>query len=113
MVLFVDIDRDKNTGWEGYDFAINRNTSYDEYASVEKCDGNKWNWKNIGSAKIKVFDKELVISIPRKLVGAKGKSLNFEFKWSDNMQEEGNPMDFYVNGDVAPSARFNYVYKEK
>jgi len=26
------------------------------------------------------------------------------------MQEEGNIMDFYVNGDVAPSGRFNYHY---
>jgi hypothetical protein len=38
--------------------------------------------------------------------------LNFEFKWSDNMQEDGNIMDFYVNGDVAPAGRFNYIYKE-
>ena len=36
--------------------------------------------------------------------------LDFEFKWADNMQDEGNPMDFYVSGDVAPSGRFNYVY---
>jgi hypothetical protein len=27
------------------------------------------------------------------------------------MQEQGNIMDFYVNGDVAPGARFNYVYQ--
>ena len=27
------------------------------------------------------------------------------------MQEEGNLMDFYVNGDVAPGGRFNYVYR--
>lgn len=26
------------------------------------------------------------------------------------MQEDGNIMDFYVNGDVAPSGRFNYHY---
>jgi hypothetical protein len=33
-----------------------------------------------------------------------------EFKWSDNMQSE-DPMDWYVNGDAAPGARFNYHYK--
>jgi hypothetical protein len=33
--------------------------------------------------------------------------LNFEFKWSDNMQEDDNIMDFYANGDVAPGRRFN------
>ena len=26
------------------------------------------------------------------------------------MQDEGNIMDFYVNGDVAPGGRFNFVY---
>jgi len=26
------------------------------------------------------------------------------------MQEDGNIMDFYVNGDVAPSGRFNFHY---
>ena len=39
--------------------------------------------------------------------------LDFEFKWSDNMQDEGNIMDFYVNGDAAPGGRFNYVYTEQ
>jgi len=28
------------------------------------------------------------------------------------MQDEGNPMDFYVNGDTAPGGRFNYVFSE-
>ena len=112
MVLFVDVDRDKNTGWEGYDFAINRQTSSDGYVSVEKGAGNDWNWKAVGKAKVAVYDKAIVISVRRELMECKGKKLDFEFKWSDNMQEEGNPMDFYVNGDVAPSARFNYVYCE-
>lgn len=29
------------------------------------------------------------------------------------MQEEGNIMDFYVNGDAAPGSRFNFVYDER
>lgn len=39
-----------------------------------------------------------------------GKEINLEFKWNDNMQENGNIMDFYVNGDSAPGGRFNFVY---
>jgi hypothetical protein len=38
--------------------------------------------------------------------------VNIEFKWNDNMQDDGNIMDFYVNGDTAPGGRFNYVYSE-
>ena len=29
------------------------------------------------------------------------------------MQENGNIMDFYVNGDTAPGGRFNFVYSAK
>ena len=32
------------------------------------------------------------------------------FKWSDNMQTDGDIMDFYTNGDVAPGARFKYQF---
>ena len=53
----------------------------------------------------------MTIAIPRALVGLE-KRLDFEFKWSDNMQ---NPtvMDFYENGDSAPIGRFNYLYQVK
>jgi hypothetical protein len=54
----------------------------------------------------------MMLRIPRELLGVNGETLNFEFKWSDNMQDEGNLMDFYVNGDVAPGGRFNYVFSE-
>ena len=54
----------------------------------------------------------MMLRIPRKLLGMEGKRVDLEFKWSDNMQDEGNLMDFYVNGDVAPGGRFNYVYSE-
>lgn len=37
---------------------------------------------------------------------------DFHFKWSDNMQEDGNIMDFYVNGDVAPGGRFMFHFTE-
>jgi hypothetical protein len=42
-----------------------------------------------------------------------GSEVDIEFKWSDNMQSEGDIMDFYINGDVAPGGRFNYVYSTK
>ena len=38
------------------------------------------------------------------------KRLDFEFKWSDNMQNDDDPLDWYVNGDMAPGGRFNYIY---
>jgi len=109
MRLFIDIDRNKATGWEGFDFVINR-LNPGSTATIEKSDST-WNWSKVGEAQYIVNGKTLVIKIGRSILGATNdKLLNFEFKWSDNMQEDGNIMDFYVNGDVAPSGRFNYHY---
>jgi hypothetical protein len=110
MRLFIDIDRNKSTGWEGYDFIVNRINPEDS-AIVEKSESS-WNWESTGKAGYVVDGKTLVLKIRRPVLGiTDAKGINFEFKWSDNMQEDGNIMDFYVNGDAAPGARFNYVYK--
>jgi len=109
MRLFIDIDRNKSTGWEGYDFIVNR-TSPGDSATIEKSQ-NTWNWQKAGSAAYVIDGKSLVLKIKHSVLGINdGDVINFEFKWSDNMQEDGNIMDFYVNGDVAPGGRFNYVY---
>lgn len=110
MTLFVDADRQKSTGWEGYDFAINRLSPNSGKATVEKCDGNSFEWKQTGEADIFIGDNYITIKVSRALLGMDGK-LNFEFKWSDNMQKP-EIMDFYYNGDCAPHGRFNYLFKE-
>ena len=111
MRLFIDIDRDKSTGWEGYDYIVNRSSPQDS-ALVEKSQ-NSWDWTKVGSAAYVIDGKSLVLKIKRSILGVQeDKGIDLEFKWSDNMQEDGNIMDFYVNGDVAPGARFNYVFKE-
>ena len=109
MRLFIDTDRNHNTGWEGYDFVVNRVTPPNEKAVIEKNTGG-WNWTKVGDADYKVSGNKLEMRIPRNLLQSDG--INMEFKWSDNMQEDGNIMDFYLNGDVAPGGRFNYVYQE-
>lgn len=112
MILFVDIDRDKSTGWNGYDYIINRKSPTGKKAIIEKNIGNRWEWKEIKRTSYVVNDNRLEIKIDRKIFNMNGKRLNFEFKWNDNMQENGNIMDFYVNGDTAPGGRFNFVYSE-
>jgi hypothetical protein len=113
MMLFIDIDRDKSTGWNGYDFIVNYTNPQKGKAFVSKNVGGWWEWEKAGEIKYAVNGNKLELEIPRKIPGIDGKRLNFEFKWSDNMQEAGNIMDFYVNGDVAPSGRFNFVFKEQ
>ncbi|MGY4384862.1 hypothetical protein ACVWYN_001896 [Pedobacter sp. UYP24] len=106
MRLFIDIDNNKQTGWEGYDYVINRKSPA-EMAVLEKADQG-WNWTAYGRVQYSYADNKMEIKIPKSLLKLKGKS--FQFKWSDNMQKEGDVMDFLVNGDVAPLGRFNFEF---
>jgi len=109
MRLFINTDLDKNTGWEGYDVVINR-LSPGTKAIIEKT-AAAWDWKKAGEADYAVNGNKLEIKVPKSMLDMTGK-VNLEFKWSDNMQQEGHIMDFWINGDVAPAGRLNYRYAE-
>ena len=110
MCLFIDVDRDKSSGWQGYDFVLNRISPDGKKAVLERNQGNGWSWQKAADVEYAVKGNQMEIKIKKKLLDIEGDTVDLEFKWSDNMQEEGNIMDFYVNGDVAPSGRFNFVY---
>ncbi len=72
---------------------------------------------SIGLAFDSYFDENYAFSTGLFLVNAAGRvnysdTIDLEFKWNDNMQENGDIMDFYINGDTAPGGRFNFVYTE-
>lgn len=110
MRLFINIDNDKNSGWEGYDFVINR-VNPGPKAIVEKTDAG-WNWQKAGDADYAVNGNKLEIRVAKSVLGITGEP-DFQFKWSDNMQQQNDIMDFWLHGDVAPSGRFNYRYQAK
>jgi len=124
MTLFIDADRSKTTGWNGYDLIVNRvsprgrgglaasskvESTESGLATVERAKGSSWSWTRAVTAEYQVHGNLLMLRLPRNLFGAK---LNFEFKWGDNLKLQGDVMDFYVSGDTAPLGRFNFVYKE-
>lgn len=113
MTLFLNVNGDKNTSWNGYDFVINRLTPKSGKATVEKYsptnDYESFTWEKIGDCRITVRKNKLMLEIPRELIGCEGR-FDIQFKWSDNMQAH-TVMDFYVNGSSAPFGRFNYRYK--
>src|SRR3546814_90173 len=80
MQLFLDADGDPHNGWNGYDVRVSGSGDLEKYQ-----DGA---WKEAGTVEYKVDGEELMITIPRKLVAAFSGRLDFEFKWSDNMQED-------------------------
>ena len=106
MLLFIDIDKNKNTGWEGYDFVVNRLSPGDK--AVLETTAAGWNWEKIAEVDYKICNNKLELHIPKKILRIQGEP-DFYFKWSDNMQQP-NIMDFWINGDAAPAGRFNYRY---
>ena len=112
MRLFIDTDCDHATGWEGYDFVLNRQSPADGRAQLERNTGNGWNWTPCAQVSYELRGRELFVILPKSALGvASGRPFNMEFKWSDNMQAEGDILDLLVNGDCAPLGRFNYAFQ--
>ncbi|MCL5269948.1 MAG: hypothetical protein M1457_05180 [bacterium] len=109
MWLLIDADRDPKTGWEGFDFIVNRTVEPDGSTWVEKNTGG-WQWEKVAPVKIAVQGNELMLSVPRAALGLAAGPLAFDFKWADNVQKPGDVMDFYVSGDAAPDGRFKFRY---
>ncbi|MGQ9524948.1 MAG: hypothetical protein ACUVTZ_08940 [Armatimonadota bacterium] len=111
MVLFIDIDGRRETGWEGYDFVVNRRVK-DAQTTVLEANAGGWNWRVVAEVPYRVSGSELMLAIPRAHLGLASQQVRvqFDFKWADNFQAEGDILDFLVNGDTAPNGRFNYRY---
>ncbi len=111
MWLLIDIDANPKTGWEGYDFIVDRKIDPDGSAWLEKNAGG-WKWEKIAKIVLRGVGNEMQLSIPRKDLGLPEESgkLSFNFKWADNLQHPGDITDFYLSGDIAPAGRFMFRY---
>lgn len=110
MRLYINTDRNATTGWEGYDYVVNRLSPAGKAMVEYSAEG--WNWSKAGEAAYAINGKAMEIAIPREVLNVKGK-FELEFKWVDNSQTDGDIYDFYLSGDAAPLGRFNYLYKAK
>lgn len=108
MHLYLNIDRNKATGWEGYDYAVNT----DGLGTISAWSNEDSAWKKLEvSLNYSVKGNVLQLEIPKELVEADDKAV-FEFKWADSAKEDEDFMNLYQYGSVAPLGRFNYVYTE-
>jgi hypothetical protein len=112
MRLYINTDRKATTGWEGYDYILNRTTPSQTAVLEHSAEG--WAWSKAGDVEFKVDGCRMEVAIPRKALQLDGKKpFEIEFKWVDNSQVDGDIYDFYISGDAAPLGRFNYLYKAK
>lgn len=112
MRLLIKVD-DNNPNWSGYNYIVNRTDITESTTTLEKSTSG-WNWEKVNSnISYKTNKNKMEIAIPKSDLGITKKQVNIQFKWNDNMQEQGDVLDFYLNGDTAPNGRFNYVYNVK
>lgn|GEM_PF-205040 len=112
MLLFLDVDENPNNGWLGYDFIIRSAEEEPErFAVLQQHSGQEGDYHWITKSKIQrvINGTQMELSIPITLLDLGGKTVKkIDFKWADNILENGQPKDFTVNGDVAPNDRYNY-----
>ena len=107
MLLYLNTDGDDKTGWLGYDFVVNRKVGA-ATTSLERNIGGGYQWQSVGSVRYAAHGAELMVTIPRSLLGIKAVPAVIDFKWADNCHAKGDASDFTLNGDAAPDSRFSY-----
>lgn len=106
------IDTGAGEGWEGYDYIINKRNPSGTTAYVERFTEG-WESEMCGEADISVSGSRLQLRVPRGALGIGAGGFSLNFKWSDNIQTDGDIMDFYVSGDTAPLGRFMFRYESR
>lgn len=107
MLLFIDADNDKSTGWEGYDFVVNYDIISEKYTTV--CAYKNGVWQETGIVRMNVSENELMVSVPRSLLGLTSGSFTVNFHWTDNVTDIYDLYSWFTTGDNAPERRNNYT----
>ena len=105
MNLFIHTD-DSQPMWENFNYVINRKKK----GSVEIC-RNMWEWEEIGRCSVEVINDTVTVTVPREIIG-RTENISLDYKWADNSCSEGDILDFYTVGCVAPGERFTVPVRE-
>ena len=106
MWLLIDADQNPATGWQGYDFIVNRMPVAKGKSWLEKKCGRLELGKGFTSQAFGLKGSELQLAIPRKALGlpTSRTQVAIDFKWADHLQRPGEIMDFYSAGTSRPKA---------
>ncbi|MGD8777350.1 MAG: T9SS type A sorting domain-containing protein [Ignavibacteria bacterium] len=110
MLLFIDTDKSKTTGWEGYDYVVNFNVKSDSVTTISEWNSSDSSWTAVSDISYKYSGSQLEIQVPRTLIAQTDSEVSFYFHWADNIQELNDITEFFLNGDSAPDRRFNYNF---
>jgi len=104
MLLGIDSDHDRSTGWRGYEYAVE--ATGPETARVTRLPGGA----QVALAPLFYAGAELELAVPRGAIDQAGPP-RLTFHWSDNpIDEAGEIPAFGRLGDNAPNRRASYDF---
>ena len=107
MLLFIDADNDKTTGWEGYDYLINYEVISDTVTTL--CAYKDGVWQETGVVSYAAKGCRMTVTVPRSLLGLTGDTVNINFHWLDNVTDIYDLESWFTTGDSAPERRNDYA----
>lgn len=108
MNLYLDVDGVLDNSWNGYEYIVNYSVTADGVSTIAKYNGT--DFEEAGEAAFRVYGNQMMVSVPKSVLGISGTEINLNFKWADSRTPYSDVMDFYTLGDTMPYGRFNYAY---
>lgn len=110
MLLYIDIDQNHSTGWEGYDYVINSPVINKKLTTIKKYHEQK-GWVSAREIAYRFEDNQLMLAVPKDYFGESG-DVSLDFHWADGIQQMMDITEFFLNGDHAPERRARFRYSE-
>ncbi len=111
MYLFIDVDNNNKTGWNGYDILINKDVKFKGITSVHIFNSKSNIWVEVATTNFAVTGKEMELLLPKSIVNLVSKDdFVIDFKWVDNPKDIDDAVSLSLSGDTAPNRNFNYRY---
>ncbi len=108
MNVFINTNKNKDT-FMGFDYVINRTQNGDK-CSIERLKNGFKTSNTKYQAKINISNNVMEISIPLKALNINKDEMNISIKVTDNVINQEDEMNYYINGDCAPIGRLGYSY---
>jgi hypothetical protein len=85
MTLWIDIDGRRDTGWEGYDFVVNRVAPKPGEAVLEVWSSG--GWQRRANVQFRFQGNELMLAVPKQSLNLPegDDPLRLDFKWTDDI----------------------------
>ncbi len=82
MLLLIDTDNDRSTGWRGYEVVVNNSVASDTTTTVASLPG----LSDLGTTEYRIVGNEMEVRVSRSALGLSGE-MALSFHWADNTGE--------------------------